>query len=107
MALYELKYMYDWGCDTCVWCLNESAYQKFDGYIHLEVLPISPELRQWLSYLCTRHNGALNWADPASGLAWSTEEQETFREDAYRAYEQLCKELGEEYSVHFREEWVI
>jgi len=32
MAIYELKYMFDWGSGTCVWANNEASKKLFANY---------------------------------------------------------------------------
>ena len=100
LARYEMKFMFDWGCDTCVWSTNDAAREKYHDYpVDLSELPISTELLRFLEELCGEHNKALDWECPSNGLIWSEEEIELFSQKAKRGYERLCQELGPEYHV--------
>ena len=73
----------------------------------LEKLPISAELAQELYYLIDKHDEALNWDDPAGDLLWSEQQITDFKRRATAAYERLVGELGEDFEVDFKENWLI
>ncbi len=104
MAIYEMKYMYDWRSGVCVWSTNSAAREKYGYPVASNALPISQALIDTLNDLIARYDTALNWDNPASGLVWSAEEQSIWFHKAKAAYERLCLELGNQYTVTFEAE---
>lgn len=99
VAKYEMKFMFDWGSDSCVWSINNAARELYGYPVLTEHLPISSELKATLIYLTNKHDESLDWDCPQNDLLWSEEEMESFKANAVAAYKQLCIELGEEYNV--------
>ena len=101
--------MFDWGSGVCLWSDNDDTIKAFGDYPieDLEKLPISAELAQELYYLIDKHDEALNWDDPAGDLLWSEQQITDFKRRATAAYERLVGELGEDFEVDFKENWLI
>ena len=107
MAVYEMKYMYDWGSGCCVWSINDAAREKYDFPVFAEQLPISDDLKTTLDYLISKHDEALDWDCPQNDLLWDEEQINLFIKEAISAYERLCVELGDEYRVELWEDCLI
>ena len=109
MPNYKIKYMFDWGSGVCLWSSNDEAKEKFGDYPieDLEKLPVSAELRRELEHLITEHDKALNWDDPGGDLLWNDQQIADFKQRAAQAYEQLVRELGSDFEVEFKENWLI
>ncbi|MDO4156604.1 MAG: hypothetical protein Q4D37_07485 [Oscillospiraceae bacterium] len=108
MAIYELKYMFDWGSGTCVWTSNEASRNLFVHYpVRIEQLPISKVLKDELKQLIEEHDKALDWDCPSNGFVWSEERQKQFISEAIFAYKRLCLELGMEYHVEMNDNWLL
>lgn len=103
MAKYEMKFMFDWLSNTCLWSINDAANEKYDYLVELSELPISQNLLKHLQDLIEWHDEALNWDDPGSGLVWNEEQLTEFNEKAIAMYHKLCAELDEEYEIRLSE----
>ncbi len=95
--MHHIKFMFDYCADSCLWGMNG------EGVLSLENFPISIELINTLEGLSVEYNSILNWDDPASGFVWTDHQIEEFRERAQKAYDHLCDQLGEAYTV---ENWI-
>ncbi len=103
MAKYVLKYMFEWG-GTCLWSVNDAAIEKYGYGVDERELPISGNLKRYLWYLQAYHDCFLDWEDPHENSPWMTDEDyKEFNRKAKFAYEQLCKELGEDYEIVSRD----
>ena len=109
MPTYKLKYMFDWGSGVCLWSCNKEAKEKYGDYPieEMEKLPVSAELRKELEFLINEHDKALNWDDPGGDLLWNDQQIADFKQRAAQAYEQLVRELGNDFEVEFKENWLI
>lgn len=107
MAVYKLKFMFDWGAGTCVWSANAAAREKYGYLIALHRLPISAGLLQTLLDLCARHDEALDWDNPSGPLLWDQKQRARFSWEARSGYERLRRELGTEYDIALQEDALI
>ncbi len=108
MEPYVLRMRFDFGAQTCLWSMDDSAMSEYGDYgVDLDCLPISDELRTALLDLCTERDTALDWEYPQGDLLWSEEQQERFRQKAKAVIDRLCAELGEDYRVVYRAEYPI
>ena len=107
MAKYEMKYMFDWGSETCLWSTNEASFEWYDYPVEINDLPISKEMKQRLEAVIDRHDKALNWSNPAGELLWDESQQKNFYKDAIDLYYSLCNELGSDYKVELWEKCLI
>lgn len=107
MAKYEMKYMYDFGSECCIWSLNDDAKERYGYLVLSEQLPISKELKSKLNHLISIHEEALDWGNPQGDLLWSEKQIQLFRIEAITAYDQLCNELGGEYEVSLWSDYLI
>lgn len=103
MAKYIFKYWYEWG-GTCLWSANDTTIDKFDYAVDEQQLPISRKLKNLLWYLQAYHENMMDMDEAPLGSPWWTEEDTImFNKKKKFAYEQLCKELGEEFEVLYCE----
>lgn len=104
MAKYIFKYWYEWG-GTCLWSANETAISEFDYAVDERQLPISQKLKNLLWYLQAYHENMMDMDNAPFDSPWWTEEDSImFNKKKKFAYEQLCKELGEEFEVLYCED---
>ena len=103
MPKYTIKFMFDWGSDSCVWSTNDAAKSIYGYCIAISALPISDELKTQLNNLVVKHDEALNWDEPNGDLLWSAKQIRDFLMSAKETYLRLCVELGLEYAVEFVE----
>ena len=87
--------------------LNDAAREKYDYPIELSNLPLSDDLKNELDYLISKHDEALDWDYPPNPLLWTEQEQADFIERAKQAYYRIVNELGDDYEVELREEWLL
>jgi hypothetical protein len=99
MEKYQMKYMFDWESDVCLWSTNDPTRNKYGYPVNLEQLTISEDLRATLRRLIDKHDEALNWENPAGDLLWTTEQIEAFIREAEEGYHRLCDELRDEYEI--------
>jgi len=100
MAIYKMRFMFDWGSGVCLWSANQATEEKFGDYpIFASQLSISDELKNELEHLIKLHDEALNWDEPNGDLLWDDNQIEKFLEDAQIAYNRLCMELSEDYEI--------
>ncbi len=99
MAKYKIKFMFDWECH-CLWAADDVTKEAFGYDISPKQLPISRNLRLFLYYLEAYHDTSMDMEQPPyEGPWWTEEDSVIFRKKCKIAYEQLCKELGEDYEV--------
>ncbi len=95
-----IKFMFDWGADTCIWSVNKEAEEQIgEGLISLEKFPLSNELKTMIENLCAEYQTALNWDEPQAGIAWSDEQLDDFRRRALNAYNQFVASIGNDIEV--------
>lgn len=104
MAKYILKYWFEWG-GTCLWSANDTARPEFDYAVDEQKLPISRKLKNLLWYLQAYHETMMDMDHAPDQSPWWTEEDSImFNEKKKFAYDQLCKELGEEFEILYCED---
>ena len=97
---YQIRFFYDWGCDSPFWCGNDAARDRFSvGPIEPEELGLSPEISEQLRSLGAWHDTALDWSDPLSPSPWQPEECDRFNTALNELLERVRSELGEEYQI--------
>lgn len=99
MAIYEMKYMYDWASGVCLWSTNENARNKYGYPVFADDLPVTDELKAEMKYMAEKHDEALNWEQPNDDLLWSDEQIEDFKQKSRVLYDRICLELGEDYHI--------
>lgn len=106
MAKYQFKYWYEWG-GTCLWSSNDVAIAEFDYAVDEQNLPISQKLKNLLSYLQAYHDTMMDMDNaPDDSPWWTDEDTAMFNKKKKFAYEQLCKELGEDFEILYCcDEW--
>lgn len=68
MAIYEMKYMYDWASGVCLWSTNDNAREKYGYPVRVDDLPVTDELKAEMKYMAEKYDEALNWEQPNDGL---------------------------------------
>lgn len=107
-AKYELRFMFDWCADSCLWSLDDAAIERYGvGPVDLDELPLSAELKKKLQNLCDEHDTALDWDCPQNGLVWDWERQYAFLERARVVCWDTIHELGIDYGVSFNKDDII
>lgn len=107
-AKYELRFMFDWGANSCLWSSNDAAIERYGvGPIDFDELPLSEGLKKQLRTLCDEHDTALDWDCPQNGLVWDEETQSDFFEKARVAYGDIIHELELDYGVSFNKGNII
>lgn len=101
MAVYEMKYMYDWGSGVCLWSTNDNAREKYGYPVFADDLPVSDELKDEIRYMTDKHDEALNWHCPNDDLLWNDEQTAAFKQEARKLYNRICLELGGDYYIEF------
>ena len=96
-----IKFAFEYGSDfSCIWGVNKDSVDKFGGYlIEHEWLGISKELDLKMQELCVEFQSSLNWDYPPDPSPWTEEHWLDFKKKARQAYDDLVKELGDEYKV--------
>lgn len=97
---YQIRFFYDWGCDSPLWCGNDAARTRFDvGPIEPEALGLSAQTSEMARSLARWHNTALNWDSPSDPGPWRQEECDRFNAAVDAFLETVRTELGEEYEI--------
>lgn len=107
MVKYELKFMFDFGSGVCIWSANGEANRKYGCPIPCEKLPVTQELMDELNTLIEKYDEAMDWSCPQNCLIWDKAEQMRFKENAVKAFNKLCIELGDAYHVELFKESLI
>ena len=96
--MYQLKFWFEHG-GGCLWSVNNTARERYGYKVNYTILPVSEPLKDKLAALEKDYHTILDWDDPAAGSKWSAEQTADFAKRAHLAYEALCSELGEGYTV--------
>lgn len=97
---YQIRFFYDWGCDSPFWCGNDAARAKFDvGPIEPETLGLSIQTSETVRALAKWHDTALNWDYPPDPGPWRQEECDRFNVAVDSLLETIRTELSEEYEI--------
>ena len=98
-----LEFMFDYTAYSCIWSANQETANKFGGWgcISHETLGISEELDLRMTNLCKEYNTFLNWESPSSPSPRSEEEWISFKKRSRKAYDDLVKEIGDEYKIEY------
>ena len=99
MAIYELRYFFDYGSGICLWSSNEEANEKFGYPVELEGLDLPSNVKNLASDLLHRFDSSLNRDDPAGPSAWSIKDRERFDIDSQKLLQQLREHLGEDFRI--------
>ncbi len=97
--MYTFRFWFEHG-GGCLWSANDAAREQYGYKVDYKVLPITEELKKELAAMEVEYHTVLDWNDPAAGCQWSAEKTADFEKRAHLAYEMLCAELGENYTIH-------
>lgn len=97
---YQIRFFYDWGCDSPFWCGNDTTRDRFGvGPIEPEELGLNTEISEQLRALAAWRDTALDWSDPLGPSPWEQEECDRFDTAVRKLLELIRSELGEEYEI--------
>jgi len=97
---YQIRFFYDWGCDSPFWCSNDATRAKFDvGPIEPETLGLSIQTSETVRALAKWHDTALNWDYPPDPGPWRQEECDRFNAAVDSLLKTIRAELSEEYEI--------
>jgi hypothetical protein len=99
MAIYELRYSFDYGSGICLWSSNEEANKRFGYAVELEDLGLPSDVENLAIDLLRRFDMSLNWDDPLGPSVWSIEDRDRFGIDSQTLLQQLCEHLGKEFRI--------
>ncbi len=95
---YVLNYWFEWR-GPCLWGGNRKADEKFGYAINIDSLPLSPQTKERVKEMIRWHDTALDWDNPGGDSPWTDEENERFEKAETELYEDLKKELGDEFEI--------
>jgi hypothetical protein len=98
---YIFNYWFEWR-GPCLWGGNIRAHEKYDYAINIDKLPLSARMKERVEAMIRWHDTALDWDNPGGDSPWTDEESERFKKAATELYEDLKKELGDEFEVRRR-----
>lgn len=98
MEKYKLKFWFEHG-GICFWSMNDIAHDKYGYPIETSMLPISEALIKRFDELEEEYSTYLDWEYPLNPSPWTEEHKKDFIRRATEAYNNICRELGENYIV--------
>lgn len=110
---YRLRFLFDYGCDGCLWSGNDAAYERFgvgvldgtvydlQGNIIQEPRIRLPEvLRSKVIELGALYDSSLNWNSPAEPEpSWTREKSADFDLRSKELYHEIRAFLGDDYEL--------
>ena len=115
-ATYRLRFFFDYQCESCLWCDNDAAYEKYDvgpidatyydkdGKVSREPkINLPTELKEKVIYLSNLFDSSLNWDDPKEPEpTWTSEKQSEFDTKSKELHKEICEFLGHDYEVIYK-----
>ena len=98
MSTYKLRFFFEWG-GYCLWSANDEARNKYGYPIEPSKLPLSKETLEKIKNMESWYQTALDWNDPGGPSPWTREENEKFGREAKTLLEKIISELGEDYEI--------
>ncbi len=99
-----VKFMFDYGADSCIWQVNDAAKERFGyGLLNLEYFNLPANFHNELIGLCKEYNTILDWDVPQNGFIWTDEQIENFRQRAQAAYDKFVMYTADDITV---ENWI-
>ena len=98
MSKYKIRFFFEWG-GYCLWGANDEARNKYGSPIEPSELPLSKETLENIKKMERWHHTALDWNDPGGPSPWTREEHEKFGRGAKTLLEKIISELGEDYEI--------
>ena len=99
MAIYKLRYFFSVGSGVCLWSENSAAREKFDYPVDISKLKLNENLVRRAYYIMSWYDTCIDWDYPPDPSPWSEQERVCFNRAALELYEELCKNLGVEFSI--------
>jgi len=112
---YRLRFLFDYGCDGCLWGGNDAAYEKFgvgvlDGTVYdlqgniiqEPRIKLPDALQSKVFDLCALYDSSLNWNSPAEPEpSWTREKSADFDLQSKELYREICAFLGADYELTY------
>lgn len=95
---YIIRFWFENG-GICLWSINQNAKDKYGYAIENNMLPISLELVKRINELEEEYSSYLDWDYPSNPSPWTKEHKQDFINRATDVYNDLCRELGNNYKV--------
>ena len=97
--MYIINFFFEYGDGGFLWGEDDQTKNKFGIPIDKDLLPLSKEVKCNLLNLEREYQSSINWDSPIEPSPWSDEQWNDFKKRARQAYDDLVKELGDEYKV--------
>lgn len=112
---YRLRFLFDYGCEGCLWNSNDAAYEKFgvgvlDGtaydlqgnVIQEPRIKLPDALRNKVLLLSALFDSSLNWDAPAEPEpSWTREKSADFDLKSMELFHEIGQFLGDDYELTY------
>lgn len=99
MAMYTIRYYFEYMADTCLWGGDGETREQFGMNIDPQELPLTEGTVQAILAMATRWQQSLNWENPAEPSPWSQAEFDEFFADATDLYARIRAELNDQFEL--------
>ncbi len=96
---YRVRYVFDWGADTCLWSGDARTGDAFGYPIDPRRLPLLDGTSAEIERMGVWYQGALNWEYPPDPGPWRQEGCDRFNEAARTLLAVIRQELGRRFTV--------
>jgi hypothetical protein len=95
---FLIRYSHDYG-EACFWPANNKSWDQYGIPIDVDRLPLSEKTKDRVRELCKWFDTCVDWSNPGGDSPWSNEERKKFSTESCLLFEDLQKELGDEYKI--------
>ncbi|MDP9315662.1 MAG: hypothetical protein M3R24_33175 [Chloroflexota bacterium] len=99
MAVYRLRFFFDYGAGVCFWAADEATRQQFNYPVETDQLPLSSGLQATVEQLIMDYDQSLNWNDPGGPSLWTQDEWQRFDKRVEQMLEAVRAELAEQFEI--------
>lgn len=99
MAMYTIRYYFEYMADTCLWGGDAVTREKFGINIDPQELPLTDTTEGAIRAMATRWQTSLNWENPAEPSPWSQADFDAFFVEAEDLYTQIRAELNDQFEL--------
>ena len=96
---YLVRFFFDAGSGTTLWPGDDLTRADFGSPIDPSALPISENLRRYLTYLAAWYDTSIDWEYPPRPRTWTSEEACRFDEAVVVGIARLEQELGSAFEI--------